>query len=567
MRSHLRLLCVLGLSAVLAAMVVLAQPEPPRAQANVACDLGSGPAAAVTGGIGAITGGAIGGGNPVGDTCNEVTDGAVGALTSPIEGAIEGLGNSIFGQITDWASEGAAWLIGRVVELTEETTTPKLTTPGFLKTYGQMALIGGLLAAAMLLAAVLEGIAQGNMGMLVRVVGVNLPLAFIATSVAYAIVQMALIGTDGLCHAIGAASQESSQHFFHGAIAGLGKAGGSAGETVGATGSEGPSAGKAAGETAVPLFVSFLAAIVGGFAAFFVWIELLMRDAAVYVVALFMPLALAASIWPRWSGALRRTGELLAVVIGSKFVIVSIIALAAGLVSESSGRVEHVLAAAALMALACFSPFVLFRLVPIAEGAVGAAYGRRHAAASTMGGARNISSSAQSVQRAARSSWGGGSGANGGGKGSGGAGARGAATGKAGAGGAGAASAKGAVGAGAAGAAAGGVALAGSLPVAAARGAQGAAGKLAQSGTAQAAGASGGASAPAQPQRPGSESSATTQTPSRAEGSKAKSAGQPPRSAASSNEDGPRGGGAPASGSKPARPPAELSRRRSGKEK
>ena len=56
-----------------------------------------------------------------------------------------------------------------------------------------------------------------------------------------------------------------------------------------------------------------------------------MRDAAVYVVALFMPLAFAASIWPRWSGALRRTGELLVVVIGSKFVIVSIIALAAGL--------------------------------------------------------------------------------------------------------------------------------------------------------------------------------------------------------------------------------------------
>ena len=86
----------------------------------------------------------------------------------------------------------------------------------------------------------------------------------------------------------------------------------------------------------MPLFVSFLAAIIGAFAAFFVWIELLMRDAAVYVVALFMPLALAASIWPRWSGALRRTGELIVVVIGSKFVIVSIIALAAGLVADTA---------------------------------------------------------------------------------------------------------------------------------------------------------------------------------------------------------------------------------------
>ena len=107
------------------------------------------------------------------------------------------------------------------------------------------------------------------------------------------------------------------------------------------------------------------------FAAFCVWLELLMRDAAVYVVALFAPLALAASIWPRWSGALRRSGELLAVVIGSKFVIVSIIALAAGLVSERAGGVEHILAAAALMVLACFCAFRPLSPRPLRRGGDG----------------------------------------------------------------------------------------------------------------------------------------------------------------------------------------------------
>lgn len=506
----------LGLSALAALVIVLAWPHPEEARANVACDVGSGPAGAVSGGIGAVTGGAIGGGNPVGDVCNEVTDGAVSAVTSPVSGAIEGLGNSIFDQINEWAGEGAAWLIEEVVEVSEETTTPDLTSRGFLETYGRMAAIGGLLAAAMLLAAVLEGIAQGNLAMLGRVVLVNLPLAFIATSVAYAIVQMALVGTDGLCHAIGAASQERSVHFFHSAVAGLGQAGGSAGEAVGKAGPAGPAVGKVAGESAVPLFVSILAAIVAGFAAFFVWLELLMRDAAVYVVALFMPLALAASIWPRWSGSLRRTGELLAVVIGSKFVIVSIIALAAGLVSTSAGRVEHILAAAALMVLACFSPFVLFRLVPLAEGAMAAAYGRRHAVASTMGGARNISSTAQSVRRAAVSSWsrGGGARTASGGPGVG-------RTGPAGAPGTSAAGAKGtagsggAAGAGATSAAAGatgGVALAGSLPIAAARGAKGSAEALADRGVASASGGvdqghqskAGGAQSKLSPTQPGS---------------------------------------------------------------
>lgn len=55
----------------------------------------------------------------------------------------------------------------------------------------------------------------------------------------------------------------------------------------------------------MPLFVTFLAAIVGACAAFCVWIELLFRDAAVYVVVLFMPLA-AAAISPPFGQAMRR---------------------------------------------------------------------------------------------------------------------------------------------------------------------------------------------------------------------------------------------------------------------
>ncbi|HYP55520.1 MAG TPA: hypothetical protein VEQ41_04365, partial [Solirubrobacterales bacterium] len=140
----------------------------------------------------------------------------------------------------------------------------------------------------------------------------------------------------------------------------------------------------AAGKAAVPLFVTFLAAIIGAFAAFLVWIELIMRDAAVYVVALFLPFSIAASVWPRWMGALRRSVELLLVVISSKFVIVSIIALAAGMLADPGEGVEPILAASALMLIACFAPFVLFKFVPFAEGAMTAAYSRRSAAGGGM---------------------------------------------------------------------------------------------------------------------------------------------------------------------------------------
>jgi hypothetical protein len=389
----------LAFAALAAGLVLLAQPSPPKAEANVVCDVGSAPADAVSGIADAVTGGVVGGGNPVGDACNAVSGGVTGIVTDPINDAIEGVGNSIFEQITTWVSGGAGWLIGKVVEGINETTTPELTTKAFLQQYGRMAQIAALMGLAMLLLAVLEGLAQGNAG---------LPLAFIATSVAYAVVQMLLVVTDGLCHAVASASHDNSQEFFKGAITGLSQAGGDAGREVGGAGGTnvtGAVAGQAAGQTAAPLFVTFLAAIIGAFAAFMVWLELLMRDAAVYVVALFMPLALAASIWPRWAGALRRTGELLLVVIGSKFVIVSIISLAAGLMAENDGRVEHILAASALMLLACFAPFVLFRLVPFAEGAMASAYGRRSAAGGAVSGVQ-IASDVQIMRNMASSNFG-----------------------------------------------------------------------------------------------------------------------------------------------------------------
>ncbi|HEX4732493.1 MAG TPA: hypothetical protein VH299_14580 [Solirubrobacterales bacterium] len=392
------------LAAAVVVVALLARPDAPAAKANIGCELGGAAVGTVTG--------AIGIGNPVGDACNAVTNGAVGAITKPIDGAIEGLGNSIFGQVTDWVAGGASWLIGQVVGLSDETTTPDLTTQGFVAQYRKMAAIAVFLALAMLLFAVLESVSRGS-GLL-RVVVINLPLALVASSVAFLVVQMLLAATDGVSHAVAVSTEENSKHFFHSAIEGLG----SAGEEAGKASAVGPgeALSGAAGKTVAPLFVTFLAALIGAFAAFFVWVELLMRDAAVYVVALFAPMALAASIWPRWSGALRRTVELLLVVIASKFVIVAIIGLAAGLAANSGGRVEHVLAAAALMLLACFAPFVLFKLVPFAEGAAAAAYGR-HSAAGGAVSAGQMASSAAMLRNSARANWGQGShpGASGGG--------------------------------------------------------------------------------------------------------------------------------------------------------
>jgi hypothetical protein len=354
----------------------MAEPDPPQARANVACDVGS----AVAGGVGPVAG-AIGLGNPAGGMCNAVASKVAGAVTKPITDAVRGLGNSIFEEVTSWTAEGATWLIGKVVAGIEKTTTPDLTSKGFLAEYAKMAQIAVLLGAAMLLLAILEAVAQSSWQVLAKAVLVNVPIAFIGTSAAFTIVQLLLLATDQMSHAVAVATHHQSEHFFKSAITSLGEAGANAGGAAMGTsaGEAERPVGEATGAVAVPLFVTFLAAIIGAFAAFFVWIEMLMRDAAVYVVALFMPISMATFISPRWSGILRRTVELLVVVIGSKFVIVSIIALAAGLVSEDGAPVEHILAASALLLLACFSPFVLMRMVLSTESAMSAAYSRRSA--------------------------------------------------------------------------------------------------------------------------------------------------------------------------------------------
>ncbi|MDX6608244.1 MAG: hypothetical protein QOF85_169 [Solirubrobacterales bacterium] len=494
---------LLGLLVVLAAaLATVSQPEPPKADANIVCDAVGGAGGTITGGIEAI-GGAVGGANPIGDACDAVTGKAVGAITSPVTDAIEGIGHGIFDQITTWVSEGAGWLIEQVASEIEKTTSPNLTSEGFLAEYGQMAEISAVLAAAMVLLAMLEAIAQGSWGLLARAVLVNLPLAFIATSMAFVVVQMLLVATDGMCHGIAAATHEHSQRFFKSAITGLSKTGAAAGAAGGKGTPSGEATGAVGGAVAAPLFVVFLTSIVGAFAAFFVWLELLAREASIYVVALFLPPTFATAIWPRWSGALRRACELLVVIISSKFVIVTIIALAASLVAAKDGSgIQPLLLASALMLLACFAPFMLLKLVPFAEGATSAAYGRRSASGGAVSGLQ-LAYEAQMIRNMARSNmgasppevWnvaGGGSGDD---NGSGG----GSSPRPVGGGGSGSAGAPGSSGANAGGAAAGAsqraasagaaspASAAASVPLATARGARSSAGHLAQSGVAQAA--------------------------------------------------------------------------------
>ncbi len=549
-RSAILLVAVTGATAAL----TFANPDPPQAKANVVCDIGVSPGSAVTG--------ALGIGNPVGDACDAITDpvlGVAGHALDPLKDAAASIGKGVFDQITTWAADGAVWLLGEVVELTEKTTSPDLLSKGFLRQYQGMASIATVLALLMLVFAVLESLGRGDGGMLGRVFFINVPLAAIATSAAFVVVQLLIVTTDGFCEAIARSTANDTHTFFKGAVEALAATGGGAGAASGAAtggGAAGTVAGGAAGAVEVPLFVGFIAAIVAAFAAFLVWIELLMRDAAIYVVALFMPMAIAASIWPRWTSALRRTGELLIVVVFSKFVIVAIIALAASLLAHTGGKVEQVLAAGALLLLACFAPFVLFKLVPFAEGAVSSAYNRQGAGGASVQ-AVHTASSVQMMRRSAHANWAGGAGGSSTGKGSGGSSGGGASKGRpGGSGGGGGGSAGGE----AAGASGGGAALPAAVGVAGAKASKAGGERLAGTGTAQESASAGGGGS-------GTESSSATassgdESAPRPRAEQSASGGKQGSSPSASSTPEPTeaaGGKAPGSGAKPPRPSGDVS--------
>jgi hypothetical protein len=61
----------------------------------------------------------------------------------------------------------------------------------------------------------------------------------------------------------------------------------------------------------VPLFAVFLGGLIAAIGAFFVWIELVLRSAAVYLTVLFLPFTFVAMVWPTTARWCRRLVELL----------------------------------------------------------------------------------------------------------------------------------------------------------------------------------------------------------------------------------------------------------------
>ncbi len=155
-----------------------------------------------------------------------------------------------------------------------------------------------------------------------------------------------LAATDEMCAGVSAAAGDAGAHFLDNA---------------------GLLAGLLSLRSGSP-FLAFLAGLAAAFGALILWIELLMREAAVYVVVLMLPIAFAALAWPARRVWAVRAVELLVALILSKFAIVAVLTLGgAALGHASSSGVSGMLAGAVLVILAALAPWAMVRLLPLAE--------------------------------------------------------------------------------------------------------------------------------------------------------------------------------------------------------
>jgi hypothetical protein len=271
--------------------------------------------------------------------------------------------------VTSWVIDGASWLLGQIGSALSATTTVDVGAGWFGAHYQVMVGLAAVVVVPMLLSALIQSVYRQSPSTLLRSALVQLPLALLLGAAVVQLVGLALAATDDLSSAVASGSGTDIGQ----SMAGL------AGVLVSQT---------ASGQQ-VPAFVALLGGLLVAFGAFLLWVELLVRAAAVYVAVLFLPLALASLVWPAVSHWCRRLVDTLVALILAKFVIVAVLSLAVGaLGSGTAAGFGGVLAGGALLLLAACTPFTLLRLIPAVEaGAALGLEGARHRVHQSVGGA------------------------------------------------------------------------------------------------------------------------------------------------------------------------------------
>ncbi len=259
--------------------------------------------------------------------------------------------------IGTWVLGGAVFALHETAKALSHSTAPQLESTWFSSTYWRVAGIAAVLTLPFLFAAAVQALIRSDLALLLRAVLGYLPLAMLAVAIAAPLAMLLLSASDQLSSAVSSAAGDASTRFLH--VTGL---------TIAALTflSRSP-------------FIVFFVGLLTVAGALTLWIELLLREAAVYIVVLMLPLVFAAMVWPARRTWAVRAVELLVALILSKFAIVAVLSLGGAAISKSQGfSVSALLAGVVLLGMGVFAPWTLLRLIPLAELAGSASASLRH---------------------------------------------------------------------------------------------------------------------------------------------------------------------------------------------
>ncbi len=264
--------------------------------------------------------------------------------------------------VVAWVSGGARAALQTTAKLIGESAQPNLESTWFSSAYWRVAGVSALLTLPFLFAAAIQALVRSDVTLLARAAFGYLPLGMLAVGVAAPITMLLLAASDEMSAVVSSASGNAGGTFL-----------GHVGVLVAASNP----------------FVAFFVALLTVTGCIALWLELLVREAAVYVIVLMLPLFFAALVWPARRVWAVRAVELLVALILSKFAIVAVLALGGAALEHAAAlSITSLLAGLTLVLLAAFSPWALLRLLPLHELASAAA-GMRHAPLQQLATARD----------------------------------------------------------------------------------------------------------------------------------------------------------------------------------
>jgi hypothetical protein len=273
--------------------------------------------------------------------------GSIGSfLSNPAQSLVADAGNAALQAITGFFVTGCVWFLGQVADLVTGSTSVTPAASWFTGHYLLMTQIAAWLILLFLLLNAAGVVIHRDPARIGRSVGM-VAVAVFGTATAVAITSLLLQVSDQLSATVSGSTGGDLRSALQAAANTLGHL-----------------------DSSIPPLAVALAALIGVLGAVAIWVELLVRSIGIYAGLLFFPLALAglvASTRNRW---VSRLTEALIVLIFSKFIIVAVLSLAAAAVNSAGAGYQGVLAGSGLLLLAAFAPWLLLRLLNVAEHAV-----------------------------------------------------------------------------------------------------------------------------------------------------------------------------------------------------